>query len=86
MENISSRSHCLYIKKFLAYVKIKQDIQNGRLYQSNVLKERAKNMALDYNFVTDLTSLVVRIDDGARNSQKNIFRSGGSEGPGCGEI
>ena len=48
------------------------------MYQNDVLKERAKNMALDYNFVTDLTSLVVRIDDGARNSQKNIFKTGGS--------
>ena len=48
------------------------------MYQNDVLKERAKNMALDYNFVTDLTSLVVRIDDGSRNSKKKIFRSGGS--------
>ena len=48
------------------------------MHQNDVLKERARNMALDYNFVTELTSLVVRIDDGARNSQKKIFRSGGS--------
>ena len=59
-------------------MKIKQDIKRGTMHQNDVLKERARDMALDYNFVTELTSLVVRIDDGARNSQKKIFRSGGS--------
>ena len=75
---IYSRSHCLYLKKFLAYVKIKQDIETGLLYQNKEVLERARNMSLDYNFVTELTSLVVRIDDGARNSQKKIFKTGGS--------
>ena len=84
---IYSRSHCLYIRKFLAYLKIKQDIKSGTMHQNDVLKERARNMALDYNFVTELTSLVVRIDDGSRNSQKKVFRfgragDGSTPGPG----
>ena len=66
------------MKKFFAYLRIKQDIKGGRLHQNDVVLERAKNMSLANNFVTDLTSLVVVIDDGARNSNGNAFRSGGS--------
>ena len=60
-------------------MKIKQDIENGRMYNIMVVLERARNMSLANNFVTDLTSLVVVINDGARNSDLNTFRIGGSD-------
>ena len=53
-------------------MKIKQDIKSGRLHQNEVIVERAKNLSLAHNFVTDLTSFVNVIDDGARNSTTNI--------------
>ena len=49
-------------------MKIKQNIMSGRLHQNEVIVERAKNLSLANNFVTDLTSFVNVIDDGARNS------------------
>ena len=70
------------MKRFFAFLKIKQDIKRGNMHQNQVLLEKAKNMSLANNFVTDLTSLVVVIDDGSRNSNQNAFRSGGS-GTGC---
>ena len=45
------------------------------MVQNELVLERAKNMSLANNFVTDLTSLVVVIDDG--DSMQNTFRSGG---------
>ena len=49
------------MKKFYAFLKIKQDIARGKLCQNATVLERAKNMSLANNFVTDLTSLVVVI-------------------------
>ena len=51
------------MKRFFAFLKIKQDIKSGRMHQNQVLLEKAKNMSLANNFVTDLTSLVVVIDN-----------------------
>ena len=64
------------MKKFLAYEKIKQDIKNGQQRQREALLEKAKNMSLAHNFVTDLTSLVVVLD-GSPNQETYI--TGGSE-------
>ena len=68
-------------------MKINQDIKRGKMVQNELVLERARNMSLDYNFVTELTSLLVRIDDGSRNSQKKVFRfgragDGSTPGPG----
>ena len=49
------------------------------MYGNEVVLEIARNMSLANNFVTDLTSLVVVVNDGARNSNLNTFRIGGSD-------
>ena len=54
------------MKKFFTFVKVKQDIDRGLQRQNDVLLERAKNMSLANNFVTDLTSLVVVIEPDPR--------------------
>ena len=55
----SSGQQCNVIKRYFAYLKIKQDIKRGSRSNSKKLLDKAKEMALKYNFVTDLTSLVV---------------------------
>ena len=57
------------MKKFFAYLKIKQDIKRGKLCQNAMVLERAKRMSLANNFTTDLTSLVAEING-------TSFRSG----------
>ena len=74
------RSHCQYIKRFFAYMKVKQYIKKGRLHHNDVLLERAKNLSLANNFVTDLTSLVVVIEPELKTT--DTFISGGA-GDGC---
>ena len=49
------------MKKFYAFLKIKQDIARGKLCQNATVQERAKTMSLANGFATDLTSLVVDI-------------------------
>jgi len=87
----SDESNCQYIKKFFAYLKVKQYIRKGRLHQNNILLDRARNMSLANNFVTDLTSLVVVIQPELRNTfisggagdeLRTTFISGGA-GDGC---
>ena len=70
------------MKKFFAYLKVKQDINRGRKRQNEVLLERAKNMSLANNFVTDLTSLVVFIkpEIKSENSEVYIYASDDWEG------
>ena len=57
------------MKKFFAYLKIKQDIKRGKLCQNAMVLERAKRMSLANNFTNDLTSLVAEING-------TSFRSG----------
>merc|ERR1712088_970009 len=76
--SVSDQSHCLYIKRFFAYLRIKQDIKGGRLHKNDVLLEKAKNMSLANNFVTDLTSLVVVIEPELRSDDSDTYTSGGS--------
>ena len=57
------------MKKFFAYLKIKQDIKRGKLCQNAMVLERAKRMSLANNFINDLTSLVAEING-------TSFRSG----------
>merc|ERR1712226_797550 len=76
----TDQSHCQYIKRFFAYLKVKQYIKTGQLHHNDVLLERAKNLSLANNFVTDLTSLVVVIEPELKTT--NTFISGGA-GDGC---
>merc|ERR1711988_41193 len=57
-----SWSECSMIKRYYAYLQIKQSITLGKRTNSKVHLERAKNMSLANNFVTPLTSLVVVVD------------------------
>ena len=66
------------MKKFLAYLKIKQLLKKGRLHQNEAQLELAKNMSLANNFVTDLTSLVVVIEPELRSDDSDTYTSGGS--------
>ena len=67
------------MKKFIAYLKVKQDLKRGKLCQNATVLERAKNMALANNFATDLTSLVVEIEGGSfRTGVSGVGVSGGS--------
>ena len=50
------------IKRYYAYLQIKQNIRLGKRTNSKDHLERAKNMSLANNFVTPLTSLVVVVD------------------------
>ena len=59
-------------------MKVKQDIDRGRKRLNEVLLERAKNMSLANNFVTDLTSLVVVIESDLRSDDSDTYTSGGS--------
>ena len=66
------------MKRFFAYVTIKQDIARGRKRLNDILLEKAKNMSLANNFVTDLTSLVVVIESDLRSDDSDTYTSGGS--------
>jgi len=78
-ENYSrDQSHCEYMKRFFAYVTIKQDIERGRKRLNDILLEKAKNMSLANNFVTDLTSLVVVIESDLRSDDSDTYTSSGS--------
>merc|ERR1711874_169879 len=72
------QSHCEYMKRFFAYVTIKQDIERGRKRLNDILLEKAKNMSLANNFVTDLTSLVVVIESDLRSDDSDTYTSSGS--------
>merc|ERR1711874_9683 len=72
------QSHCEYMKRFFAYVKVKQEIERGRKRLNDILLEKAKNMSLANNFVTDLTSLVVVIESDLRSDDSDTYTSSGS--------
>ena len=65
--NISNiRKNCKFIKRIFAYLQIKQDLEAAEKLHSQSRDnrprlDRAKETALEFNFVTDQTSLVVEI-------------------------
>ena len=59
-------------------MEVKQDIDRGRKRLNDVLLEKAKNMSLANNFVTDLTSLVVVIESDLRSDDSDTYTSSGS--------
>ena len=72
----SSGQQCNVIKRYFAYLKIKQDIKRGSRSNYKNLLDKAKEMALKYNFVTDLTSLVVVVPE--EDSDRSLAVPSGS--------
>ena len=67
------------MKKFFAYLKIKQDIKRGKLCQNAMVLERAKRMSLANYFTNDLTSLVAEINGTSfRSGMSGKFLDGAS--------
>merc|ERR1711936_1283019 len=54
-------SECTLMKKYYAYLQVKQDIRRWKRFGAEPAKQRAANVSLANNFVTELTSLVVEI-------------------------
>ena len=71
------------MKKYYAYLQVKQDIARWNRYKSEAAKERAINTSLANNFVSEFTSLLVVLprpssrSDPVRPSQEpNLYLSG----------
>jgi len=54
-------SECSLMKKYYAYLQVKQDIKTWKRDGSEPAKQSAANVSLANNFVTELTSLVVEL-------------------------
>jgi len=76
--SVTDQKNCQFIKRFFAYLQIKQDLetaktQSARLRNPRPFLDNAKKMALAFNFVTDQTSLVVKTTTEFENDDNYAF-------------